>query len=135
MKRTLAVTTPTDREIVMTRTFEARYVLDGTQSQAPLGATVSVRIPQGASPPSLQVPVGAVFDGGKGPGVWVVAGEPAAVTWRAVTIDGLGDDIARVRGALQRGERVVSLGAHLLREGQRVRTEPAAAASVAGVTP
>ncbi|MCD0279873.1 efflux RND transporter periplasmic adaptor subunit [Xanthomonas melonis] len=108
----------------LTRTFEARYVLDGALGQAPLGTTVSLRVADGAvSGPraGVQVPLAALFDAGKGPGVWVIAGNPAKVSWRPVTVLGLEDDHANVAGTLARGERIVALGAHLLREGEHVR--------------
>jgi RND family efflux transporter MFP subunit len=107
-----------------TRTFEARYVLDGDLADAPLGTTVTIRIPDAAtaSGSSLRVPVGALLDSGKGAGVWVVSGEPAKVSWRPVAVQQLDDDGARVTGALKQGDRIVALGAHLLREGEPVRT-------------
>ncbi|MCC4603339.1 efflux RND transporter periplasmic adaptor subunit [Xanthomonas campestris pv. badrii] len=108
----------------LTRTFEARYVLEGALAQAPLGTTVSVRVP-GASAAGtqagLQVPLAALFDAGKGPGVWVIAGNPTKVSWRPVTVLGLDDDHANVAGTLARGQRIVALGAHLLRDGAQVR--------------
>jgi RND family efflux transporter MFP subunit len=58
-----------------TRTFEARYVLEGHLADAPLGSTISIQISDGRSAPTLQVPIGAIFDPGKGPGVWLVEGE------------------------------------------------------------
>ncbi len=117
----------------ITRTFEARYVLEGALAGAPLGATVTVDIPQPAdAAPTLQVPIGALFDAGAGPGVWVVNGTPAQVARRPVAVHGLSDDVARVAGDLQAGERVVSLGAHLLHEGEQVRLASQTAASVAG---
>src|SRR5207237_4692694 len=36
-----------------TRTFEARYVLDGRLANAPLGSTISIHIPSGPSAPAL----------------------------------------------------------------------------------
>ncbi|WP_175730705.1 efflux RND transporter periplasmic adaptor subunit [Burkholderia ambifaria] len=111
-----------------TRTFEARYVLQGALAGAPLGATVTIRIADGAPQAGLQVPIGALLDAGKGPGVWVVAGDPAKVAWRPVKLEHLDDDSARVSGALKQGERVVALGAHLLREGETVRVSPQAVA-------
>ncbi|WP_349656835.1 efflux RND transporter periplasmic adaptor subunit [Xanthomonas sp. 10-10] len=108
----------------LTRTFEARYVLDGALAQAPLGTTVSIRIPDGTAAGTqagLQVPLAALFDAGKGPGVWVIAGNPAKVRWWPVTVLGLDDDHANVAGKLARGERIVALGAHLLRDGEQVR--------------
>jgi len=115
-----------------TRTFEARYVLEGPLADAPLGSTISIQISAGQPAPALQVPVGAIFDPGKGPGVWLVEGETPRVTWRAVQIAGLSGEAASVVGDLAAGDRVVALGAHLLREGQHVRlAQSEAARSVA----
>lgn len=107
----------------ISRTFEARYVLDGALADAPLGATVTIRIPDDHATPqnSLQVPIGAVFDAGKGPGVWIVEGSPTHVSWRAVKLQGLDDTFARVENGLKAGDRIVTLGANLLREGEQVR--------------
>jgi len=104
-----------------TRTFEARYVLEGALADAPLGSTISVQISNGRSAPALQVPIGAIFDPGKGAGVWLVQGETPRVTWRAVQIAGLSGEAASVIGDLEAGDRVVALGAHLLHEGEHVR--------------
>jgi multidrug efflux pump subunit AcrA (membrane-fusion protein) len=109
-----------------TRTFEARYVLEGALSNATLGSTISVVIADTdvADAKELQVPMGALYDAGKGPGVWVVGGEPEQVAWRPIKVRGLNNEaIARVTGDLQVGDRVVALGAHLLSEGEKVRTE------------
>jgi RND family efflux transporter MFP subunit len=115
-----------------TRTFEARYVLEGSLADAPLGSTISIQISDGRSAPALQVPIGAIFDPGKGPGVWLVEGEMPRVTWRAVQIGGLSGEAASVVGNLEVGDRVVALGAHLLHEGERVRlAQSEAAQSVA----
>lgn len=122
-----------------TRTFEARYVLNGELSDAPLGSTVSIQIPDGhaATQASWSVPIGALFHAGKGAGVWLVQGTPAKVTWRSVNIQRLADDNARVEGQLKQGDRVVALGAHLLREGDPVRLagQPAAVADTLGAQP
>ncbi|MBT2337148.1 efflux RND transporter periplasmic adaptor subunit [Variovorax paradoxus] len=117
-----------------TRTFEARYVLKGELANAPLGATVTVQIQDGSSAvrAGLQVPIGALFDAGKGPGVWVISGEPAKVNWRAVVVEHLDDDAARIAGQLKQGDRIVALGAHLLHEGEQVRVAGQAGAAGAG---
>src|SRR3954464_736910 len=44
-----------------TRTYEARYVLDGEAAAAPLGATVTLRLTGQANEPEIQVPLGAVL--------------------------------------------------------------------------
>lgn len=106
----------------MTRTFEARYVLEGALANAPIGSTVTLRIAEGAAQgQTLQVPIAAVYDPGKGTGLWVIAGTPAKVAWRPVQVLGLSDDFAFVAGDLKVGEQIVALGAHLLREGDEVR--------------
>jgi hypothetical protein len=107
-------------------------VLEGPLAEAPLGSTVSVQISDARSAPALQVPIGAIFDPGKGPGVWLVEGEAPQVTWRAVHIAGLSNEAASVVGDFKPGDRVVALGAHLLHEGEHVRlTGPAAVEGVA----
>ncbi len=121
----------------LTRTFEARYVLEGRLANAPLGSTISIQISNGRSAAALQVSIGAIFDPGKGPGVWLVQGETPRVTWRAVHIAGLSGEAASVAGNLEAGDRVVALGAHLLHEGEHVRligTEAARSAPVNGAS-
>ena len=118
------------------RTFEARFVLEGALANAPLGTTVTIRLANSHSAQGLQVPVGALADTGKGPGVWVIKGDPARVSWRAVSIQHLGDEEALVSGELNQGDRIVALGAHLLREGVQVRLAGQAVASRdTGVSP
>ncbi len=105
-----------------TRTFEARYVLEGSLADTPLGSTISIQISDGrGSTPVLQVPLGAIFDPGKGPGVWLVQGESPQVAWRAVQISGLSDEAALVVGDFNPGDRIVALGANQLHEGDHVR--------------
>lgn len=119
-----------------TRTFEARYVLDGALANAPLGSTITLNIAKEKTAGQvLQVPIAALYDPGSGTGVWVIAGEPAKVSWRPVRVLGISDDAARVAGNLDAGEQVVALGAHLLREGEEVLLAQMAGASVAGVQP
>ncbi len=107
----------------ITRTFEARYVLSGEMELAPLGSTVSIEIADDKpiADNLFEVPIGALFDAGKGAGVWVVTGEPAKVSWQAVTLFSLAEDSARIAGQLVQGEQIVALGAHLLQEGEQVK--------------
>lgn len=121
-----------------TRTFEARYVLEGRLAEAPLGSTIAIHIPHDHAVPALQVPLGAIFDPGKGPGVWLVAGKEPRVTWRAVQVAGLSGESAAIAAGLAAGDRVVELGAHLLHEGEQVRLadgEAAPSAAAAGGAP
>lgn len=108
----------------LTRTFEARYVLGAEFANAPLGATVSVRLPIGNADESgvLAIPLTALYDKGAGPGVWVIDGDPATVHWQPVKVLAVSDERARVSGALEPGAHIVAMGAHLLREGDAVRS-------------
>jgi RND family efflux transporter MFP subunit len=120
----------------MTRTFEARYVLEGALANAPIGSTVTLRIAEGAAQgQAMQVPIAAVYDPGKGTGLWVIAGTPATVAWRPVQVLSLSDDSAQVAGDLKVGEQIVALGAHLLREGEVVKLPQQDDANVAGGRP
>jgi RND family efflux transporter MFP subunit len=108
------------------RTFEARYLLEGTAAQAPLGSTVTLaldRISGEAAGERVRVPIAALHDAGQGPGVWVIeqAGDTSRVAFRPVMLAGLGHDSASISAGLRVGERIVALGAHLLRDGSAVR--------------
>jgi RND family efflux transporter MFP subunit len=104
-----------------TRTFEARYVLDGEAAAAPLGATVTVRLASAAIEPDVQVPLGAVLDDGHKTGVWVLDSTTSTVHFRPVKLIRVSGDTAVISGLVS-GDPVVALGAHLLRDGACVRT-------------
>jgi RND family efflux transporter MFP subunit len=105
----------------VTRTFEARYVLEGDRAQAPLGSTVTIKIAdeQLSAGNSARVPIGALYDAGKGPGVWVI--NDNKVSWRPVAILRLDDEGAFITSDLKHNDRIVALGAHLLRDDMQVR--------------
>ena len=103
------------------RTFEARYVLEGEAASTPLGSTVTItlRTRQTSGDPSVRVPVGAVHDRGSGPGVWIVD-DKSEVAFRSVGIASIGKEEVLLSHGIEPGEKVVALGAHLLHEGQMV---------------
>ena len=109
-----------DSADAQTRTYEARYVLDGEAAAAPLGATVTIRLASQDSQPEVQVPLGAVLDDGRMTGVWVFESATSTVHFRPVKLLRVSGDAAVVSG-LVAGDPVVALGAHLLREGAPVR--------------
>jgi RND family efflux transporter MFP subunit len=122
-----------DAADLQTRTYEARYVLEGRAATAPLGATVSIalsRSPAGSAGTALSIPLAALYDNGRGPGVWAIGGDGRTVSWRPVTVTRLGEESVTIGQGLKPGERFVALGAHLLHQGQTVRV---AAASRSGL--
>jgi RND family efflux transporter MFP subunit len=106
---------------VQTRTYEARYVLDGEAAAAPLGATVTVRLASQTSERQVQVPLGAVLDDGEKTGVWALDRATSTVHFRPVKLVRVTSETAVISG-LNSSDPIVSLGAHLLEEGARVRT-------------
>ena len=107
---------------LQTRTFEARYVLEGA-ANAPLGATVTVHLSGDGETDTLQVPVASIVDQGKGPGIWLLNASTSTVTFQPVQVRQLGEELAIISGNLHPGQQVVALGVHLLHDGQRVRVE------------
>jgi RND family efflux transporter MFP subunit len=105
----------------VSRTFEGRYVLEGEAASAPLGSTVTITLvtKRTSGNQFVLVPVGAVYDRGGGPGVWIVD-DKSAVKFRFVQIASIGQEAVVVSGGVDAGEQVVALGAHLLHEGQVV---------------
>ena len=103
------------------RTFEARYVLEGEAASAPLGSTVTVRLltKQNSGNQSVLVPIGAIYNRGSGSGVWIV-NDKSEVKFRSVKITSIGQEEVVVSCGVEAGEKVVALGAHLLHEGQVV---------------
>lgn len=116
-----------------TRTYRARYILSGGGETAPLGATVTLRLkPLDAQrTASVDVPLGALFDIGRGSAVWKFDADTKTVTAQAVSVARLSEESAQVVSGLNPGDRIVSLGAHLLKAGQTVRQAPASLTGVA----
>jgi RND family efflux transporter MFP subunit len=110
-----------DSADAQTRTYEARYVLDGEAAAAPLGATVTIRLASQETQPEVQVPLGAVLDDGRKTGVWVFDSATSTVHFRPIKLARVTSEAAVISG-LSSDASVVSLGAHLLQEGARVRT-------------
>lgn len=110
-----------DAADAQTRTYEARYVLDGPAASAPLGSTVTITITSGEGQAAVTVPIGAVLDDGARTGVWVVDRASSSVRFVPVEIKRLGGEEATVTG-VELGTEVVALGAHLLKEGAPIRT-------------
>ncbi|WP_026224992.1 efflux RND transporter periplasmic adaptor subunit [Methyloversatilis thermotolerans] len=108
------------------RTFEARFVLDGeAAARIPLGSTVTLTLPVDGTP-QVRVPLSALHDAGQGPGVWLPDAQ-GAVHFRPVTVLALGAELATLGAGLQPGERIVAMGAHRLHEGMTVRVDAAPA--------
>src|SRR6185312_1513519 len=127
----------------LTRTFEARYVLDGDAARAPLGATVTVYLQDSEQGGALSVPLGPIDDEGRGPGVWLLDRQSSSVSYRSVRLIRFEGERALVSGSIgdasvgdasvgdaslpadpsgiHVGDPIIAVGGHFLHEGQRVQ--------------
>ena len=105
----------------LTRTYEGRYVLEGSAARAPLGATVTVYLCASRRSADMSVPLGAIDDEGEGPGVWIYDRAGSSVSFRRVHVVQLAGETAIVSSGVRVGEPVVGLGGHFLYQGEHVR--------------
>ena len=105
----------------LTRTYEARYVLDGEGARAPLGATVTLKIAGPTAICATQVPLGAIDDEGKGPGIWVIDPKTSRVSYHPVAVAQIGGEFAVLKSGAEVGQQIVAAGGHYLHEGERVQ--------------
>jgi RND family efflux transporter MFP subunit len=107
----------------LTRTYQARYKLSDAGENAPLGATVTVQLDgeeaDGAAR-QYEIPIGALYDGGAGPSVWVINPETSTVSRQSVEVAKLGSETALIGKGLKPGQHILALGVHLAKEGEHV---------------
>ncbi|WP_083444578.1 efflux RND transporter periplasmic adaptor subunit [Herbaspirillum rhizosphaerae] len=118
----------------LTRTYQARYVLSGKGEQAPLGATVTVRLTGDASTSLTQIPVGALIDKGHGASVWMIEKQTQVVKLVPVTVAQLGEEFATISAGLKAGDVIVAYGVHLLKAGDKVSLVSATPSTTASAT-
>jgi RND family efflux transporter MFP subunit len=104
----------------MTRTYEARYSLPDAPADVSLGMSVSVALASSGEN-IARAPLGALFDQGQGPTVWVVDKASGAVASAKVAVVGYDNEAALIAGGVPEGALIVALGAHKLDPGQKVR--------------
>jgi RND family efflux transporter MFP subunit len=105
----------------LTRTFEARYVLEGAAAGAPLGATVTVYLKESEPTGAVSIPLGAIDDEGRGAGVWLLDLQSSSVSYRSVKFVRFDGERAIVSGGIKIGDSIIAVGGHFLHEGQKVQ--------------
>jgi RND family efflux transporter MFP subunit len=81
-----------------TRTFEARYVLEGPLANAPLGSTVTLQIQKKRGTPGDAGAAGCSVRCGQRPGVWRISAPPTKVVWQPVKVLSVGEEAVQVTG-------------------------------------
>lgn len=104
-----------------TRTFQARYAVSGLAPDAPLGMTVTLTLTGADERKGARVPLSAILNEGGNSAVFVVDVQNGAIQRKEVTLVSYDSREAVVGGGLSDGDRVITLGIHTLRVGQKVR--------------
>ncbi len=107
----------------VTRTFEARYVLNDKKGRAQLGMSATVRLSKTRDVPTAELPLSAVLYGPDGASVWVV-GADGQISSRQVSVAALGAGTVRISSGIADGEQIVALGVHKLSRGEVVVPTP-----------
>jgi RND family efflux transporter MFP subunit len=112
----------------VTRTYDARISILDADAAVRLGMTgkVSLQLPQDAA--LRKLPLTAIYDGDGATSVWVLDPAESRAHLRRVRLASAQRDGVLVRAGLRDGELVITAGANLLHDGQKVR--PMAAAPV-----
>lgn len=108
-----------------TRTYAVRYSLLDGDERVRLGMSATLHLSRKSFDTVLRVPSTAVFEQGKGPGVWVVEPETGKLSLRPVAIVRYSDRDVLVRGQLSEGDLVVAIGVQKLDPGMSVRLDEA----------
>lgn len=112
-----------------TRTYAVRVRIPQPPADMKLGMTASVRLQGSERPNVIRMPVAALVERQGARGVWVFDRQAGQVRFRAVDLAGVAGNEILITGGVHDGEQVVTAGAPLLHDGQKVKPLLAATAS------
>lgn len=102
------------------RTYLARFTVDGAGDEVTLGMTATVILSEGDDRKIARLPMSALFNQGSGPSVWVV-GQGGALSLKPVQVAGYEASDVLIAEGVEEGDKVVALGVQKLDGAQRVR--------------
>ncbi len=105
----------------VSRTFEARFTILGADDDIRLGKTANVVLTASNSATVARLPLSAVMNDARGPLVWVVGSSGDRLQRRPVAVQSFEHDTVLISAGLNAGERVVTLGTHMLDENRPIR--------------
>jgi RND family efflux transporter MFP subunit len=105
----------------VTRTYPARFSVVEKPDFIGLGMTATLAFSRPDRQSLAEVPLGAIFQQGKEPAVWIVDKASGAVTLRPVTVGRWRDDTALISSGVKDGELIATAGVHKLESGQKVK--------------
>jgi RND family efflux transporter MFP subunit len=103
-----------------TRTFAARFSLPDADNAISIGMTATLTIENPDANPTVNVPLSALFNQGKGSSLWKVD-DAGKLTLTPVTVLRYDSRSALVEGPIGEGDNIVVLGVQKLDPGQKVR--------------
>ncbi|AUH49640.1 efflux RND transporter periplasmic adaptor subunit [Chromobacterium sp. ATCC 53434] len=103
-----------------TRTYPARIALSGDSRALQLGMTATASLPARASG-ELKLPLTALLDLQGRQYLWTIDSQTLRVSRKPVQVASIDDNGAVIASGIRPGDKVVTAGVHLLREGQRVK--------------
>jgi len=103
-----------------TRTYAARISIINADDNVRLGMTANVYLPADTTQ-GIALPMTAIYDTNGQPRVWVVDKAANTVHAQSVQIGAAHGDRIWIAAGVKPGDVVVTAGAHLLHEGERVR--------------
>ncbi len=116
-----------------TRTYAVRVALAQPDASLTLGATAAVAFRHADAQAGVSLPLPALVRKQGATQVWVVAAD-GTVSPRDVEVAAYRDEVAIVRAGLKPGDRVVTVGAHALSVGEKVRVVDAQAPVALDIT-
>jgi RND family efflux transporter MFP subunit len=105
----------------VTRTYPARFTIEGADDAVVLGMTATVRLVRKEGRTVVRLPLGAIYSDGSGASVWVIAADDVHLRRTPVEVIEFHQNDVLISSGLSAGERVVALGAQLLDDRATVR--------------
>ena len=105
----------------ITRTYQARFTIEGADDAVALGMTATVRLTRRQGRQVVRLPLGAIYSDGGGASVWVVTEDNAHLLRTPVEVIEFHQNDVLIASGLHANERVVALGAQLLDDNQVIR--------------
>jgi multidrug efflux system membrane fusion protein len=102
-----------------TRTFKVRISLINPPPEIKLGMTAAVTVANNSTQQVVNIPMAAIYQDGDTPKVWVVTDD--VLTLRPIQTGSFGNGTIQALSGLQQGDRIITVGVHKLKEGQKVK--------------
>ncbi len=106
----------------VTRTYLAKFSIPDAGEAVQLGMTATLTLSDPASERVARLPLGALFNQGKGPSVFVVDGSTGAIALTPVSVKSYERNDVLISGGVDEGASVVAVGVQKLDPAQRVKT-------------